>query len=111
MVDSACTSRSLRVCPAMNAAHPRQPTQGGRPSSRHPRMRALIVDDEAPARAKLRRLLSDAGDVEIVGEASTGRQAIATIKRVQPDVVFLDIQMPGLDGFAVLDALDADKDD
>ena len=65
-------------------------------------MRALIVDDEAPARSKLRRLLSGAGDVEIVGEAGTGREAVAAIKRSRPDLVFLDVQMPGLDGFGVL---------
>lgn len=71
-------------------------------------MRALIVDDEAPARSKLRRLLGAAGDVEIVGEASTGREAVAAIKRSTPDVVFLDIQMPGLDGFGVLATLPDD---
>jgi two-component system, LytTR family, response regulator len=71
-------------------------------------MRALVVDDEPPARAKLRRLLEAAGDVEIVGEASTGREAVAAIKRSQPDIVFLDIQMPGLDGFGVVDALERD---
>ncbi len=51
-------------------------------------MRALIADDEAPARVKLRRFLTAAGDVEIVGEASTGREAVALIKRSAPDVVF-----------------------
>ena len=71
-------------------------------------MRALIVDDEAPARVKVRRLLADAADVEIVGEAFTGRQAVAAIKRLAPDLVFLDIQMPGLDGFGVLDEIAAD---
>jgi two-component system LytT family response regulator len=71
-------------------------------------MRALIVDDEAPARAKLRRLLAAESDVEIVGEATTGREAIAAIKRSTPDVVFLDIQMPGLNGFDVAAALDPD---
>lgn len=71
-------------------------------------MRALIADDEAPARAKLRRLLGAAGDVEIVAEVATGREAVAAIKRMRPDLLFLDIQMPGLDGFGVLDALDAD---
>ena len=74
-------------------------------------MRALIVDDEAPARAKVRRLLEAAGDVEIVGEATTGREAVAAIKRSNPDLVFLDIQMPGIDGFGVLDAIDARGDD
>jgi two-component system LytT family response regulator len=71
------------------------------------RLRALIVDDEAPARAKLRRLLAASVDVEIAGEATTGREAVALIKRSTPDVVFLDIQMPGLDGFGVLDAIDS----
>ncbi|MEP6733723.1 MAG: response regulator [bacterium] len=69
-------------------------------------MRALIVDDEAPARAKIRRMLIAANDVEIVGEASTGREAVAAIKRSQPDIVFLDVQMPGLDGFDVVDAIE-----
>ena len=68
-------------------------------------MRALIADDEALARAKLRRLLTASTDVDIVGEATTGREAVALIKRLGPDVVFLDIRMPGLDGFGVLDAI------
>lgn len=71
-------------------------------------MRVLIVDDEAPARAKLRRLLAAQPDVEIVGEAATGRQAVAMLKRSPVDVLFLDIQMPGLDGFGVLDAIASD---
>jgi two-component system LytT family response regulator len=74
-------------------------------------LRALIVDDEAPARAKVRRLLEATPDVEIAGEATTGREAIAAIKRSRPDIVFLDIQMPGLDGFGVLDAIEASGDD
>ncbi len=68
-------------------------------------MRALIVDDEEPARVKVRRLLEAAPDIEIVGEARTGRDAVAAIRRSMPDIVFLDIQMPGLDGFGVLDAI------
>jgi two-component system, LytTR family, response regulator len=72
-------------------------------------MRALIADDEAPARAKLRRLLEASNDIEIVGEASTGREAVALIKRSQPDVAFLDIRMPGLDGFGVLDSIASDE--
>ena len=69
-------------------------------------MRALIVDDEAPARARLHRLLALERDVEIVGEAATGREAISAIKRSRPDVVFLDIQMPGLNGFDVVSAIE-----
>ena len=68
-------------------------------------MRALIVDDEAPARAKLRRLLASEPDVTIVGEAANGREAIDLIGRVRPEVVFLDVQMPLLDGFGVIDAV------
>jgi two-component system LytT family response regulator len=68
-------------------------------------LRALIVDDEAPVRAKLRRLLEAERDVEIVGEATSGRQAVTVIRRTTPDVVFLDVQMPGLDGFGVIEAL------
>jgi two-component system LytT family response regulator len=65
-------------------------------------MRVLIADDEAPARAKLRRLLDREADVELVGECTSGREAAAVIRRASPDVVFLDIEMPGLDGFGVL---------
>ena len=72
-------------------------------------MRALIADDEALARAKLRRFLTATGDMEIVGEASTGREAVALIKRLGPDIVFLDIRMPGLDGFGVIDAIAPDE--
>jgi two-component system, LytTR family, response regulator len=71
-------------------------------------VRALIVDDEAPARAKIRRLLLAAGGIEIAAEASTGREAVAAIKRGRPDIVFLDVEMPGLDGFGVVDALERD---
>jgi len=71
-------------------------------------MRALIADDEAPARARLRRALAGVNDVELVGEAATGREAVAMIKRFDPDVIFLDIQMPGLDGFGVLEAIAED---
>jgi len=67
--------------------------------------RVVIVDDEAPARERLRRFLEDVKDVEIIAEASNGLQAVEIIQSYNPDLVFLDIQMPGLDGFGVLDAL------
>jgi two-component system LytT family response regulator len=67
--------------------------------------RALIADDEPPARRKLRRLLECEPDVEVVGEAGTGEQAVELVKHHEPDVAFLDVQMPGLDGFAALEAL------
>jgi two-component system, LytTR family, response regulator len=69
-------------------------------------MRVLIVDDEAFARQRLRRLLSEQSDVEVVGEAANGREAISLITTHNPDVVLLDVQMPRVDGFGVLRALD-----
>lgn len=69
-------------------------------------LRVLIVDDEAFARQRLRRLLSEQPDIEIVGEAANGREAVALITTHNPDVVLLDVQMPRVDGFGVLRALD-----
>jgi two-component system LytT family response regulator len=62
------------------------------------KIRALIVDDEAPARARLRQLLKQDADVEIVGECGNGRQALEVIQEEKPALVFLDVQMPGLNG-------------
>jgi len=61
-------------------------------------MRALIVDDEPPARRRLARLLGAIEDVEVVGEAEDGLQALERVRALRPDVVFLDIHMPALDG-------------
>jgi two-component system LytT family response regulator len=69
-------------------------------------MRTLIVDDEPPARERLKRLLDDIEGVELIGEAEDGAQAVEMIERERPDLVLLDIQMPGLDGFGVVEALD-----
>jgi two-component system, LytTR family, response regulator len=69
-------------------------------------IRVLIVDDEAPARAILREMLSAEADVEILGEAATGLEAVKTAGELKPDAVFLDIEMPKLDGFEVLELLD-----
>lgn len=68
-------------------------------------LRALLVDDEAPARARLRQLLSERADVAIVGEADDGVAAIERIQELTPDVVFLDIQMPGCSGLDVVASL------
>ena len=70
-------------------------------------MRTLIVDDEAPARERLKRLLADVEGVQLIGEAEGGVQAVKLIEREGPDLVLLDIQMPGLDGFEVIEALEA----
>jgi two-component system response regulator LytT len=66
---------------------------------------ALIVDDEQLAREELQYLLDSAGDVEVLGQGQNGIEAVEMIRTLEPDVVFLDVQMPGLDGFAVLKKL------
>jgi two-component system, LytTR family, response regulator len=71
-------------------------------------MRMLIVDDEAPARDKLRRWLGAHTDIEIAGEAADGLAAAAAIETLKPDAVFLDIQMPGLSGLEVAAQLESD---
>jgi two-component system LytT family response regulator/two-component system response regulator LytT len=65
-------------------------------------IKALIVDDEQLARDELQYLLGSIDDVEVVAQGKNGIEAIALVPRLEPDVVFLDVQMPGLDGFAVL---------
>lgn len=67
-------------------------------------VRVLVVDDEAPARAALRSMLSQDPEVEVVGCCGDGKQALAAIKTGSPEVVFLDVRMPGLDGFEVVQA-------
>jgi DNA-binding LytR/AlgR family response regulator len=68
-------------------------------------IRAVIVDDEQLARQELEYLLRKADDVEIVAQGKNGVEAVELVRAHQPDVVFLDVQMPGLDGFAVLKKL------
>jgi two-component system LytT family response regulator len=66
------------------------------------RIRTLIVDDEPAARAGIRELLADDAEVVVAGECSNGREAVAAIQEAAPDLLFLDVQMPELDGFGVL---------
>lgn len=72
------------------------------------KIRALIVDDEPLARRRIHRMLAHHADVEIVGDLANGRDAIIAIRDQEPDLVFLDVLMPEMDGFAVLQALDAE---
>jgi len=67
--------------------------------------RVLIIDDEAHARHYLRELLEGEPHVEVVGEGSNGVQGVQQIRELSPDIVFVDIQMPGLDGFGMVDRL------
>jgi two-component system response regulator AlgR len=62
------------------------------------KLRILIVDDEAPARERLRSLLAELPDIEVVGEAVTGEQALRQTAEQSPDIVLLDVRMPGMDG-------------
>jgi two-component system, LytTR family, response regulator len=72
-------------------------------------LRLLIVDDEPVARRRLRRLVTDTADVEIAGESGDGRSAVSAISALAPDIVLLDVQMPEMDGFEVLQAVGADR--
>src|SRR5439155_852628 len=69
------------------------------------RLRTLLVDDEPLAREHLGALLADEPDIDVVGEAGGGSAAIRLIRSTKPDLVFLDVQMPGCDGFEVLRAV------
>ena len=69
------------------------------------RIRVVIVDDEPLARKRLRDLLDGDPEIELVAEASDGRSAVRAVEKAEPDLLFLDVRMPGLDGFGVLDSL------
>lgn len=70
-------------------------------------IRTLIVDDEPLARDRLQKLLQDQPEITIVGQCSDGKEALKAVRDKKPDLVFLDVQMPELDGFGVLAELDA----
>jgi two-component system LytT family response regulator len=72
-------------------------------------LRAVIADDEALARKFIRRMLKDDHDLEVVGECNNGKEAVAMIKKQNPDIVFLDVQMPEMDGFAVLESIATER--
>ena len=73
------------------------------------RIRVLLVDDEPLVRRGIRAFLADEPDVAVIGECGTGLEAVDAIRAERPDLVFLDVQMPELDGLGVLDALDEDE--
>jgi two-component system response regulator AlgR len=73
-------------------------------------MKLLIVDDEPPARQRLRQLLEEIGDCEIVAEAGNGEEALALCGETQPDIVLLDIRMPGLSGIEIARHIDTLED-
>ena len=69
------------------------------------KIRTLIVDDEPLGRERIRTLLASDPEIEVIGECADGRQAITAIEQRNPDLVFLDVQMPEVDGFSVLEAI------
>jgi two-component system LytT family response regulator len=73
------------------------------------RIKALIVDDEPLARDRIREMLKEHPEVEVIAEARNGQEAIEAVANQNPDLVFLDVQMPDLDGFSVLQNLEAEK--
>lgn len=73
------------------------------------KIRTLVVDDEPMGRERVLSLLQQEDDVEVIGECSDGTQAIAAIQQHSPDLVFLDVNMPGANGFGVIDAVGADR--
>src|SRR5581483_4352271 len=81
----------------------------GRKMTDPKRIRALVVDDEPLARGMIREMLASDPDVEIVGECSNGREAIEAIDSLNPDLLFLDIQMPEFGGFEVLESIESDR--
>ncbi len=72
-------------------------------------MRTLIVDDEPLARERIRTLLCDEPDIELVGECGDGKEAVSAIREKSPELLFLDVQMPEMDGFAVLRAVGPER--
>jgi len=73
-------------------------------------MRLILVDDELPARDRMRRLLTEIEDCEVVAEASTGEQALAQCAELRPDIVLLDVRMPGISGIEVARHIDSLED-
>src|SRR5215813_11612540 len=75
--------------------------------TRMEKIRAIIVDDEKPARRRLRELLEKRSDIGVVAECSNGAEAVRQIRALQPDLLLQDVQMPGLDGFGVVEEIGA----
>ena len=70
-------------------------------------IQAVLADDEVLARQKLRQLLRDERDIEIVGECASANETLELVRETKPALLFLDIRMPGMDGFDVIGALES----
>ena len=87
------------------AVTPPEPTASAKEAKPEERIRTLIADDQLIAREALRRLLARETGLELVGDTESGPETVEAILRLQPDLVFLDVEMPGLDGFGVLNQI------
>ncbi len=96
-------STNARRVPSKGTNHPR--SSPGGVCGTVTKIRTLIVDDEPMARERVLSLLQQQSDIEIVGECADGAQALSAIQRLEPELVFLDIQIPVMDGFGVIRAL------
>ena len=94
----------VRLAASVAAARPRGVLAHGME-----RIRTLVVDDEKPARTRLLELLRREPEIDVVGEARDGREALELVDAHEPHLMFLDIQMPDLDGFGVLEAIDPQR--
>ena len=99
---SGCGEQAAHVARRAAREEPRAARAPGAP------LRVVIVDDEEPARTVLREYLERAGGLEIVGECKNGFEAVKAVNDLAPDLLFLDIQMPKLNGFEVLELLGRD---
>src|SRR5205085_763438 len=81
----------------------RRPAREGLPVKADARIRTMVVDDEPNARQGLRVLLESDPEIEVVGTAADGAEAVKAIRAIAPDLVFLDVQMPEIDGFGVIE--------
>ena len=72
-------------------------------------IRVVLADDQALVRSGLRALLANSDDIQVVGEASDGREAVAVVTRTQPDVVLMDVRMPGVDGISATQGITSDQ--
>lgn len=97
---------SPKAAPRTKSPRTKSPPDEKPPLDEHMPIRTLIVDDEPLAREKLRAFLEAESDIEVVGEARDGKEAVQSIESLRPDLVFLDIQMPELTGFEVVENLD-----
>ncbi len=100
----AATVRSAKLCTPVNFLY--HGNSNILAASNQKILTTLIVDDESLARRGLKHRLKDIADIEVIGEARNGREALKLIAEMKPDLVFLDIQMPGVSGFEVVQQLD-----